>query len=102
MLNTLTRKDQLKHMEEVDYDIVVIGGGITGAGIALDASKRGMKVALVEMQDFAEGTSSDTDTEFTPDMEEDTRNSLYSGWQTAVQATQQFKPQQKHTKEPEK
>lgn len=58
MLNTLTRKDQLKHMEEVDYDIVVIGGGITGAGIALDASKRGMKVALVEMQDFAEGTSS--------------------------------------------
>src|SRR5690625_2071940 len=58
MLNTLTRKDQLKHMQEVDYDIVVIGGGITGAGIALDASKRGMKVALVEMQDFAEGTSS--------------------------------------------
>lgn len=58
MLNTLTRKDQLKHMEEVDYDIVIIGGGITGAGIALDASKRGMKVALVEMQDFAEGTSS--------------------------------------------
>src|SRR5699024_9620224 len=47
-----------KHMQEVDYDIVVIGGGITGAGIALDASKRGMKVALVEMQDFAEGTSS--------------------------------------------
>lgn len=58
MLNTLTRKDQLRHMQEVDYDIVVIGGGITGAGIALDASKRGMKVALVEMQDFAEGTSS--------------------------------------------
>ncbi len=45
-------------MEKVDYDIVVIGGGITGAGIALDAAKRGMKVALVEMQDFAEGTSS--------------------------------------------
>lgn len=58
MLNTLTRKDQLQHMEKVDYDIVVIGGGITGAGIALDAAKRGMKVALVEMQDFAEGTSS--------------------------------------------
>ncbi|GAA3732429.1 glycerol-3-phosphate dehydrogenase/oxidase [Salinicoccus jeotgali] len=58
MFNTLTRKDQLQHMEKVDYDIVVIGGGITGAGIALDAAKRGMKVALVEMQDFAEGTSS--------------------------------------------
>ncbi len=58
MLNTLTRKDQLEHMEKVDYDLVVIGGGITGAGVALDAAKRGMKVALVEMQDFAAGTSS--------------------------------------------
>ena len=37
---------------------MIIGGGITGAGIALDASLRGMKVALVEMQDFAAGTSS--------------------------------------------
>jgi glycerol-3-phosphate dehydrogenase len=58
MLNTLTRKEQLEHMEKVDYDLVVIGGGITGAGVALDAAKRGMKVALVEMQDFAAGTSS--------------------------------------------
>lgn len=58
MLNTLTRKDQLEHMEKVDYDLVVVGGGITGAGVALDAAKRGMKVALVEMQDFAAGTSS--------------------------------------------
>lgn len=58
MLNMLTRKDQLEHMEKVDYDVVVIGGGITGAGVALDAAKRGMKVALVEMQDFASGTSS--------------------------------------------
>ncbi|WAA13889.1 glycerol-3-phosphate dehydrogenase/oxidase [Fervidibacillus halotolerans] len=40
------------------YDLAVIGGGITGAGIALDAVLRGMKVALVEMQDFASGTSS--------------------------------------------
>ena len=37
---------------------MIIGGGITGAGIALDASLRGMKVALIEMQDFAAGTSS--------------------------------------------
>lgn len=58
MLNTLTRNNQLKQMEETEYDLVVIGGGITGAGIALDAAKRGMKVSLVEMQDFAEGTSS--------------------------------------------
>jgi glycerol-3-phosphate dehydrogenase len=40
------------------FDILVIGGGITGAGIALDASARGLKVALVDMQDFAAGTSS--------------------------------------------
>ena len=37
---------------------MIIGGGITGAGIALDASLRGMKVALVDMQDFSAGTSS--------------------------------------------
>lgn len=40
------------------YDMVVIGGGITGAGIALDASLRGLKVALFEKHDFAFGTSS--------------------------------------------
>src|ERR1700722_536612 len=40
------------------FDLVVIGGGITGAGVARDASSRGMKVALVEARDFAEGTSS--------------------------------------------
>lgn len=45
-------------MSEGQYDLLVIGGGITGAGIALDATLRGMKVALVEMQDFAAGTSS--------------------------------------------
>lgn len=40
------------------FDLFVIGGGITGAGIALDAATRGLKVGLAEMQDFAEGTSS--------------------------------------------
>lgn len=40
------------------YDLVVIGGGITGAGIALDAASRGLKTALVEKNDFASGTSS--------------------------------------------
>ncbi|RLQ90232.1 glycerol-3-phosphate dehydrogenase/oxidase [Planomicrobium sp. Y74] len=40
------------------WDLLVIGGGITGAGIALDASARGLATALVEMQDFAAGTSS--------------------------------------------
>ena len=41
-----------------NFDLLIIGGGITGAGIALDASSRGMKVALIEMNDFASGTSS--------------------------------------------
>ena len=41
-----------------EFDILVIGGGINGAGIALDAASRGLKVALVEMSDFAGGTSS--------------------------------------------
>lgn len=41
-----------------EIDLLIIGGGITGAGIALDAATRGLSVALVEMQDFASGTSS--------------------------------------------
>jgi len=45
-------------MEHDEYDLLVIGGGITGAGISLDAQTRGIKTALVEMQDFAAGTSS--------------------------------------------
>ncbi len=45
-------------MSTTSFDLIVIGGGITGAGIALDATSRGLKVALIEMQDFAAGTSS--------------------------------------------
>src|SRR5215470_9752091 len=40
------------------FDVLVIGGGITGAGVALDAAARGLSVALVEQSDFAAGTSS--------------------------------------------
>ncbi|PTK93751.1 glycerol-3-phosphate dehydrogenase, partial [Staphylococcus gallinarum] len=57
-LSTLKREQITKDLKNDSYDVVIIGGGITGAGIALDASERGMKVALVEMQDFAQGTSS--------------------------------------------
>jgi glycerol-3-phosphate dehydrogenase len=46
------------NMASNPYDLVIIGGGITGAGIALDAVSRGMKVALVEKSDYASGTSS--------------------------------------------
>lgn len=48
----------LDKMKENFYDLLIIGGGITGCGIAMDAASRGMKVALLDMQDFAGGTSS--------------------------------------------
>lgn len=54
-----TNREQMKKVfQEETFDLFVIGGGITGAGIALDAATRGLKVGLAEMQDFAEGTSS--------------------------------------------
>ena len=53
-----SRTHILEQMEEQVLDVLVIGGGVTGAGIALDASVRGMKTGLIDMQDFAAGTSS--------------------------------------------
>jgi glycerol-3-phosphate dehydrogenase len=52
-----TRTANLTRMAEDRFDVLVIGGGITGAGIALDAAARGLSVALVEKDDFAAGTS---------------------------------------------
>lgn len=57
-LSAIERSATLEKMAKEHFDLLVIGGGITGAGIALDAVTRGLKVALVEMQDFASGTSS--------------------------------------------
>ncbi|NOZ36111.1 MAG: glycerol-3-phosphate dehydrogenase/oxidase [Chlorobi bacterium] len=54
----LNRQTQVRSLTTKKYDLLIIGGGITGAGIALDAVTRGMSVALIEMQDFAAGTSS--------------------------------------------
>src|SRR2546422_1848015 len=54
----IPRDDALAHLEAEQFDIVVIGGGITGAGVALDAASRGYSVALVERDDYASGTSS--------------------------------------------
>jgi len=56
--SALNRTTIIKEMVSAEQDIIVIGGGITGAGIALDAASRGLKVVLVEKQDFASGTSS--------------------------------------------
>jgi glycerol-3-phosphate dehydrogenase len=56
--SSLRRVQYLEDMEKQKLDVFVIGGGITGAGVALDAQVRGLKTGLVEMQDFAGGTSS--------------------------------------------
>src|SRR5262245_33478948 len=52
------RREALSKFAEEVFDILIIGGGITGAGLALDAALRGLRVALVEKRDFAAGTSS--------------------------------------------
>ncbi len=53
-----TRRLALQKMQERDLDLLIIGGGITGAGVALQAAASGLDTGLIEMQDFAEGTSS--------------------------------------------
>jgi glycerol-3-phosphate dehydrogenase len=52
------RDDALRRLADEEFDVLVIGGGITGAGVALDAASRGLRTALVEKGDFASGTSS--------------------------------------------
>lgn len=52
------RQQDIKALKEETLDVLIIGGGITGAGTALQAAASGLKTGLVEMQDFAEGTSS--------------------------------------------
>ena len=54
----MNRAANLRAMAREPFDLLVIGGGITGAGVALDAVSRGLSVALVERNDFSEGTSS--------------------------------------------
>ncbi len=54
----IERSQALAAMTEEEFDVVVVGGGITGAGVALDAATRGYSVALLERSDYAAGTSS--------------------------------------------
>jgi len=56
--SNIERESKISTAKSIIYDLMVIGGGVTGAGIALDASLRGLKVLLVEKNDFASGTSS--------------------------------------------
>src|SRR6187551_3711540 len=57
-LSLATRESNLDALGEETFDLLVVGAGITGAGVARDAAMRGMRVALVEREDFASGTSS--------------------------------------------
>src|SRR3954471_21625097 len=52
------RTDARRRLADTHFDVVVVGGGITGVGCALDAASRGLRTALVERDDFASGTSS--------------------------------------------
>jgi glycerol-3-phosphate dehydrogenase len=54
----ISRTTALAALADQEFDVVVIGGGMTGAGVALDAASRGYSVALVERADYASGTSS--------------------------------------------
>jgi len=58
LFNAHNRPQLIDLLKKESYDLLIIGGGITGAGIALDAVTRGLKVALLEKNDFASGTSS--------------------------------------------
>ncbi|MFX1288155.1 MAG: FAD-dependent oxidoreductase, partial [Promethearchaeota archaeon] len=56
---TLKNRDKITlKMQKIQYDVIIIGTGITGAGVAREAAMRGLKVAIVDMQDFGAGTSS--------------------------------------------
>ena len=57
-LNPKQRSHAIKSLSAEKFDVLVIGGGVTGVGAALDAASRGLKVALVEGSDLASGTSS--------------------------------------------
>ncbi|MFD1151964.1 FAD-dependent oxidoreductase, partial [Saccharothrix hoggarensis] len=56
-LNAARRRADLDHLASATVDLLVVGGGVTGAGVALDAASRGLSVCLVEAHDLAFGTS---------------------------------------------
>ncbi len=57
-LHWFDRAESLRRLHDDPFDVLVVGGGVTGAGTALDAASRGLRTALVERDDFASGTSS--------------------------------------------
>ena len=57
-MTMLGKRQPLEQLAQQQWDLLVIGGGITGAGILLEAARRGLKVLLLEQTDYAWGTSS--------------------------------------------
>src|ERR1022692_4343204 len=57
-LDARDRSALLDRLASREFDVLIVGGGVTGAGAALDAASRGLRVALVEARDLASGTSS--------------------------------------------
>ena len=57
-LNRKTRSEAVQAMSKQELDVLIVGGGVVGAGAALDAASRGLSVGLIEMRDWASGTSS--------------------------------------------
>ena len=58
MTTTFRREDMVARLRDETFDVLVVGGGATGLGVAVDAASRGFRTALVEAEDFAKGTSS--------------------------------------------
>lgn len=54
----MNREHSIRQLQQTQFDVLIIGGGATGLGIAVDAASRGIKTALIEQSDFAKGTSS--------------------------------------------
>ena len=65
-LSPAQRENAWERLRAEEFDVLVIGGGVVGAGAALDAASRGLRVALVEARDFAAGTSSRSSKMATP------------------------------------
>ena len=58
LFNAQKREEVKTLLASKEFDVLIIGGGITGAGILLDATSRGLSAALIEKEDYASGTSS--------------------------------------------
>ena len=58
LFSSYNRDLLVEKLKSKSFDLIIIGGGITGAGVCIDAISRGLSVCLIEMNDFASGTSS--------------------------------------------